>query len=222
MADTNINKQVKELEQLYLDGKYTELKEKLVKDRDSLSPGVFHYNLGTILAKEGNLAAARYNLEKAKSLGFSHPALIKNLDSVTKKVQVTQYNSEKPLDIKLLEGFVFTSDSLFLLASLLCALFMTILLRMKLIKNRYIFVALLALSTTPFLVKKYHYNTTYMTAVNIKATKVFEGPSEIYEPIKEIEGGQKVIIGKSFEDWIFVNWPVEYSGWVKRQDLGVL
>jgi len=220
MADTNINKQVKELEQLYLNGKFEELKSKLIKDRDSLSPGVFHYNLGTVLAKEGNLAAARYNLEKAKDLGFQHPALYKNISAVKKNVEVKSY-AEVPLDVKVLEAFVFTPETVFILVSLCLALFVSLLYRFKVFKNKLVLVLCLFILSTPVLIKKYYYDTNYLTGINIKDTKIYEGPSEIYEPLKEVVGGQKVILGKSYEEWIFINWPVEYAGWVKRQDLGI-
>jgi hypothetical protein len=221
MADTSTNKHVKELEELYLSGKYDELKSKLIKDRDSLSPGVFHYNLGTVFAKQGNLAAARYNLEKAKSLGFEHPALNKNLSSILKTVEI-QTNPEIPASSKALNYFMGTSEGLFLLFSLVLILFVSILYRMKLFRNKIVLALSIVICLSPLGVKKYYYNTNYVTGVNIRDAKVFEGPSEIYPTIKEIVGGQKLILGKSYEDWIFIASPIEFSGWIKRKDLGIL
>lgn len=221
MANTNINKTVKELEQLYLDAKYDDLRNKLVSDRDSLSPGLFHYNLGTTLAKQGNLAAARYNLEKSKKLGFEHPALSKNLNSVLNEVEV-KVSLDQSLGATSLKEFSSTSESVFLLIALIICLLAAALYRFKVFKSKVVAVLVLILAFTPFLIKKYHYSTNYIVGINLKETKVFEGPSEIYPVLKSINEGQKLILGKSFEDWIYISWPQEYSGWMKRKELGVL
>lgn len=221
MADTSTNKHVKELEQLYLDGKYDDLKSKLIKDRDSLSPGVFHYNLGTVFAKKGNLAAARYNLEKAKSLGFEHPALNKNLNSILETVEV-KTNPDIPVPSKALDYFMSTSEGIFLFFALIVVLISSILYRTNTLRNKMALALLVVISFSPLAIKKYHYDTKYITGINIRDAKVFEGPSEIYPTIKEIVGGQKLILGKSYEDWIFISFPIEFSGWIKRKDLGIL
>ncbi|OIQ18262.1 MAG: hypothetical protein BM556_08345 [Bacteriovorax sp. MedPE-SWde] len=221
MANTNINKTVKELEQLYLDAKYDDLRNKLVNDRDSLSPGLFHYNLGTTLAKQGNLAAARYNLEKSKILGFEHPALSKNLKSVLNEIEV-KVSPDQSLGATSLKEFTSTSESVLLLIALIICLLAAVTYRFKVFKSKVVAILILILAFTPFLIKKYHYSTNYIVGINLKESKVFEGPSEIYPVLKSITEGQKLILGKSFEDWIYISWPQEHSGWMKRKELGVL
>lgn len=221
MADTITNTTLKKLEDLYREGNIEAFKDQLIKNRDNLSDGLFHYNLGTAFAKSGDLAAARYNYEKALKFGYEHPALKKNLKLVTSQVEQSVPESED-IQAMMTKNFVFGSESLFLFVALILSLFFVGMKRFKLINNKIIITVLVLLSFTPYLTKKFYYNKKYLTGINLKKVQILEGPSDIYPALKELEAGQKIILSKSFDDYVFIAWPIDYAGWIERSKLGLL
>ncbi len=219
MADSNTNKTLKELEQSYLDGKYDNVKDGLIAVKSDVDLGQFHYNLGTVLAKNSEFGASRYNLEKAKKLGFNYPGLDKNLDSVVKVINSTNPGIARE---SLLDFAVTSSEGLFLFMSLVLCLIVTLLKKGRVIQKNRTFVILLMMAFVPYIFKKTYVDTSYKIGVNIKGLKIYEGPSDIYPVLKEIGEGQKVIIEKSFEDWMLISSPKQFAGWVKRSELGLL
>ncbi|EQC43224.1 SH3 domain protein [Bacteriovorax sp. Seq25_V] len=218
MADSNTNKTLKELEQAYLNGKYDKVKDGLITIKNDVDLGQFHYNLGTVLARSNEFGAARYNLEKAKKIGFNYPGLDKNLDSV---VKVVSAGSSKTSG-NVLDFAVTSSVGLFLFISLVFCLVATLLRKSRVIEKNLYFAIAVLISFLPVIGKVTYIDSKYKVAINIKKTDVYEGPSDIYPVLKEMTEGQKLIIEKSYEDWMLISSPIEYAGWVKRTELGVL
>ena len=65
MTDTNTNPQPKSVEELYLSGDLEAAIDLALSQKSQMEPGHFHYNLGSLYLKKGDLGAARLNLEKA-------------------------------------------------------------------------------------------------------------------------------------------------------------
>ena len=219
MENDNTNKVLKELQDLYLKGDIENFKSKLINNKSQMSDGLFHYNLGTAFAKQGNYAAARYNLEKSMTSGFIHPSLRKNLNSIKEKLNTAKDDTSHTSSV--FTGIVTTSSPIFLSISLSLILIVSLLWKIKFIEKLRYLLLLSFISMTPIAIKTY-YSKEYKVGINIKKIKVFEGPSEIYESINEVEAGQKLIIGKSYEEWSLIEWPPENIGWIKRDDLGLL
>lgn len=217
MENDSTNNLLKEMESSYLTGDFAKSQEILLKARDTISDGMFHYNLGTLLAKKGELGAARYNLEKAKKLGFSYPGLEKNLQVTVKKIEGTvgTYRSSIISEV--------TSVSLYSVMLLSVCLWVVVCFLKRANKlNWKSFVLFSLLSFSPYLIKSFYIDESYKVAINIKSINIYEGPSEIYSVIKEVSEGNKLIIGKSHEEWLLISWPIELAGWVKRSDIGYL
>jgi hypothetical protein len=218
MADNNINNSLKKLEELYLNKEFAGLRDELMKIKKDISPGLFHYNLGTAFAKDGMFAAARYNFEKAKKEGLNNLALSKNLELTVEQIDG---RPELSFSEDLFDFSVGASSSLFLTMTLVLVLFSVLLKKFKVI-SRVVFVVLLIVSSSPYLIKTKYLNEKFHVGVNLKDLKIYEGPSAIYDILKVVPPGQKVIVGKKFEDWIMIESPMEHAGWVKRNDLGLL
>lgn len=217
MENDITNNLLKEMESSYLNGDFNQSKEALLKAKASLNDGLFHYNLGTLYAKNNELGAARYNLEKAKKLGFSYPGLDKNLSLTTKLIESTSAQSQ----LTLTSFMTNISVSYFLLFSVSVWLIICLFKKAKMLSIQS-FIILSVFAFSPILIKKLYVDTNFKTAVNLKKIEIYEGPSDIYNVIKEVEEGHKLIIGKSFDEWILVEWPIEYAGWIKRNDIGYL
>lgn len=217
MENDNTNNLLKEMESSYLKGDFKSAQDLLLKSKDNLDLGLFHYNLGTVFAKEHELGAARYNFEKAKKIGFSYPGLEKNLN----------------LTIKLIEGdsVKFEQNALSLSSSLslsyvllftVCVWLIACLLKkaQKINWRSLGIVTFICLSLVG--TKMFYIDNLYQSAINVKKIQIYEGPSDIYSVIKEVSEGHKLIVGKSYEDWVLIEWPIEFAGWIKRTEIGYL
>ena len=220
MENTITKETIKKLEELYKNKKYDEYNNIMIRNKDHFDLGTFHYNLGTVFAKKGDWGAARYNLETSLKKGLTHPALLKNLKVVTSKV-VERRSYE---DSKLEElSFQFTSlgEEIVLMFSLIFVLILALLVRFKYILRRSVIFIVFFLCFMPTYMK-YIIDLNYDVAVNLKKLNVYEGPSEIYEIVTEIESGQKLLVGKNIENWMYISYPSIFSGWTKRNGLGFL
>lgn len=214
MEDISTENTLKKIEALYLDGKFEMARDELLAIKDKLSTGQFHYNLGTILFKENQYGPARFNLELAKQLGFSYPGLEKNLSVVAAKIG-------HRYDATPLSTLITAPDSYFLLFSAVLITTLSLLKKSGILKFKS-FVILLLISLSPVIFKMAWLDKNYKVAVNLKKIQILEGPSKIYNSMYELDEGQKIIVGKSLDEWLLIEWPVEYSGWVNRNELGLI
>ena len=216
MDNTNTNIDLKKLEELFVSKKYDEARDFLVTKKSELSPGLFHYNMGTVLGEQGNLPAARYHFEIAKKEGFGHPALYKNLSLVSKKISV---NSDV-LDQKeyVYNFFSSTPSSLFLFTSLILTIISIFTVKYFELSKK-IIVGLILLFFTPTIYKEVYFDKNYSTAINLKEVELFQGPSKVYEVIDMIPAGNRLILSKSHDSWVFIEYPIEFSGWIDRKKI---
>lgn len=216
MDNTNTNISLKELEDLFLAKKYDEARDYLVAKKDTISPGLFHYNMGVILGEQGNLAVSRYHFEIAKKNGFSHPAVYKNLKIVEAGIGV----KSKPDSMMeyTADFFSSTSSSIFLFVTLLIVFIMMIVARKLQLSKKFV-TAVLILFFMPLIFKSFYFDNKYSTALSLKEVELFQGPSKVYEVIDMIPAGSKLILSKSHSDWVFIEYPIEFSGWIDRSKI---
>jgi tetratricopeptide (TPR) repeat protein len=75
-------------EELYLKNNYKGAANYLLQNKQQLSSGIFHYNLGTVYSKMGDYAAARFHLEKAIKDGYINSSSLNNLKFIKSQLQV--------------------------------------------------------------------------------------------------------------------------------------
>ena len=210
-----------EMEQHYAGGDFAAARKLLMEKKDTLSEGLFHYNLGTLYAKEGNWALGRFHLEKAFSKNFANRMLFNNLEVVKSELNV----------LELGQGGSFSERSVDTSLSLPPASWLSLTLVMLLlwiisIKKRWLagnlwrgiglLVALIPLLYSQIYLERMRY------AIVLEDTQIHEGPSDIYADSGIVRGGSKIIVGKSNNGRYLILYPELLSGWIHERHLGFL
>jgi len=221
MANININELSKSLETLYLDGKFEKAVDLLLQNKSTLTDVDFHYNLGVVYAKMGELGPGRYHFELALKKGYLGSDIINNLNVIKSQIQVADIsNSELFFDrgINFLSTFPIAYSISIALVLIIVCLFLT---RLKFLKSRIVLAFLFVFSLAPPVLHSYLIKDKNF-AVSMNELKIFEGPSAIYDVKTTLPAGSKFILGKSDKGWFYIDHPVELSGWVKKEDIGLL
>lgn len=205
------------LQEYYINKKYDLAVDYMTQNKQEFSREIYHYNMGTILAKKNDFALARYHLEKARNLGFKGSLAKNNLEYVVEKLSLS------PPSLSFRDQFVdvatSTPVSQYLSVSLVLLLVVLILHIRKMLswKKTAIFVLL---SYTPLLLKFGFFSSSYR-AISLDEINVYEGPSKIFVQTKTIPPGEKFILGQQKNSWYYVRSPSIFSGWIKKDNLGV-
>ncbi|WP_127715641.1 SH3 domain-containing protein [Halobacteriovorax sp. HLS] len=221
MANTSINELSKSLETLYLDGKLEEAVDFLLKNKPVLSPIDFHYNLGVVYTKLGQFGPGRYQFELAMKEGYLGSDILNNLNVIKSQIQVADISSSDHFYDQLLNTFSSIPMAYSFSIALVLILTLLILFRVKLLKSKKFLAVSIFFSLTPIALHSY-FITGKSFAISINEMKIYEGPSAIYDVKQTMPGGAKFITGKSDKGWFYIDYPVEISGWVKKEDIGLL
>ncbi len=221
MEDNSSKPNIKSLESLYLEKDFEGAKNYILKHRDQFDSGQFHYNLGTLHAKLGDYAVARFHLEKAVKEGYVGTNGVYNR-FVVKSILKTNDVGNSPL---FWDRFLTQSKELpvgaFLGMTLLLVLIVGVLVRFKLIVKKAIIIPLILLTIVP-VGFHYFYLDKIEVAISLKDIQLREGPSKIYSETSTIKAGAKVITGERSGEWIFIKAPLKFAGWAHRDTLGFL
>ena len=206
-------------EELYRGKQFKAAIDLLLSQKDQFKPAIFHYNLGTCYAKLEEWGAARFNFEKAKSLGFSHSMLNNNLNVVLQKIDTIELANSVSLFDRTIVWGLSTSRDLFLAVEL--TLFLSILLALKFMKKQSKallgFLSLFMILTSLF----YFVPRTYNVAIILEDSQTLEGPSNLFAPKFLVKKGARVILEKEAkENWFLIKYPEQLSGWVHKKSLG--
>lgn len=211
---------LKSLREQYQSGDFEAVKTNLLENKDAFAKGEFHYNLGTVYSKTGNYAVGRYHLEKALFEGYDSMATKHNLKSIQDKLGVYDLATSKSVDDVLLTKSLSYGPDFYICGTLILLIISLVLFYKKAVTKWVLPVlVLIALAPIGF---KYLWLNKLNIGITFNEAEVYEGPSGIFEKTGKIPSGAKVIIGKTIEGWMFVQKPVDYVGWVKTKDLGVL
>ncbi len=220
MADFNTNEILKSLESLYLKRNYEEASTLLIKNRSEFEPGFFHYNLGTIYTKWGNLAAGRYHLEKSIKSGYVNSASLNNVQYIKEKLAVDDLASSKELHDQWMNTTLDLPMGLYISFALLMFVIVAGMKKFGKQLQVPVMALLLVVGVAPLL-----YKVTYLNKVNyailLEEGVLREGPSRIFDQKAALNAGTKVIITKYDNGWYFISNPVHLSGWVERKNLGI-
>ncbi len=186
----------------------------LTKNREKLSPGLWHFNMGTVKAKMNLAAEARYHFLAAEEKGFSDEKLTQNLAIVEDELEVKTL--EKPLDtFDYAVKFGLWSQSGFLtMISLIILLAGILILRKE--KKYYVLILTIVFALMP--VGCHYWIGSWDKAVTLTPLEVLDGPSVIFGSRGELPAGVMVVTKKSGE-WKEVIYPSRFRGWIKNAGL---
>ncbi len=220
MANNSTTNILKSVEELYLKKQYEEAIDTLLKHKDTFNSGLFHYNLGSLYLKMGNVGAARYNLEKSKDNGFNLTLVNKNLSVIKQSTNIVGLERSDSIYEQAIGYSIDKSSYLIGSFFLLCTIIVLLLVLFKKIKSNFITLCLLAVLSIPVGVKIF-VSARFDRAVALRDLALYEGPSKIYEESGEVGAGSKVVIGKSINGWLLIKYPESVAGWVRREDVGL-
>ena len=220
MADFNTDEILKSLEELYLKKNYEEASTLLIKNKSDLDTGLFHYNLGTVYAKWGNLAAGRYHIEKSIKSGFVNSASLNNNQFIKEQLALDDLNTSKSLNDQWMDFSLALPLGAYLLFALTLSLIAVGWKKLNKEVNSYVLAFLLIVGVAPLT-----YKLTVVDKINyavlLEEGVVREGPSRIFDQKAALNPGTKVIITKYDNGWYFISNPIHLSGWIERKNLGI-
>ncbi len=222
MSDTNTSELLKSLEALYLEGDYQQGIDLLLANKDIFSSGLYHYNLGTFYTRMGELGAGRYHLELSRQEGHLAPDLLNNISFIEHQLGSADLSQSLHMSDRLLNFFLswpfqtYLFIALILTVVVLC-LFVWLKPRGRLVRPYFL------LCIVPLLpIGSYFFFDQHKLAIVIDASEILEGPSAIYRSDGQIQAGTKVIVGREYNGWHFIERPQVYKGWVSGESLGIL
>ncbi|MBL7664163.1 MAG: hypothetical protein JNM93_03440 [Bacteriovoracaceae bacterium] len=209
---------MKSLQELYLNKDYQSLTEQLVKSREAFTDDAYYYNLGTVKFKQGDIAAARYYFEKSLSSGNFSSSLLHNLFVTNKNLQTSVY--EEPV---VYTDYLYQYSSLYPMEVylMLSLILVTIIASFKKFFSKNVLLASITISFIPFLLGLYG-DQFVKKAIVMEEAKLREGPSQIFSESTLVPSGLKIILGKEVDGWFYIESPVKFSGWVKKESIGIL
>lgn len=220
MKNVSTNDFLKSLEALYLDKKYDQAIDQLLKHKEDFDLGLFHYNYGTMHLKKGEPAVAFYHYEQAIKKGMTSSEVFHNLNVA--KAQLGQTNVEAKYDVK--DQIQFYSAviptqayvSLFLLLTLI----VLVLKKIKTIKSWITVGVVTLLAFSPLMIEFFYFSELEF-AINFEETAIHSGPSRVYDGIGTLPKGTKVLLGKHYNGWCYIEAPEILSGWVDQKQVAI-
>lgn len=207
-------------DELYLKKDFKGAAQYLLDNKQQLDAGIFHYNLGTVYSKMGDLAAGRFHLEKALQEGYINSSSLNNLTFVKTKLEVDDLTTSTSLP----DQFINISSTIPVPAyysfTLVFWLMLVFMIRFHKIQKKWIMIICFLISLGPllfsnFYVKKINY------AIALKDIPLYEGPSKIFNEKGRVKAGSKIVLGELKEGWFYVKFPLALSGWISKDQLGL-
>lgn len=214
MEDTTIEDVLKTFEGHYAQKDYSGALEFLQKNQKDISPGLWHYNLGTVYAKMENFPMARLHLLLAEKNGFKGKEVDQNISFVEEKLEI--HRLEKPISVNdyFVKAGLFLSEGILTTITLL-VLFVGL---WVLKKKRSILRVVSFLISVIFLLGINLWMNTWRKALLVSPQILYSGPSVIFESRGEIPAGIMVMT-KGNSNWLEIIYPSRFQGWIKNGDL---
>ncbi len=198
----------------YAKGDFPNAQIELEKVREKISPGLWHFNMGTLKAKMSSPAEARFHFLEARLNGFTEEQLNQNLEVVETQLRVNSL--EKPLDARdyAMKAGMWSQNGFFTMLSLLILVIGMIILKKK--RKYSVLFLTLTLAAIPF--GLHFWVKSWDKYITLAAHEVREGPSAIFGSRGELPDGVLVITKKSGE-WREIIYPSRFRGWIKNAGL---
>lgn len=205
---------MKTFEGFYSKGDFANALLTLEKNPSDLSPGLWHYNVGTIKAKMQNLPEARFHFLQATELGMNSDVVFNNLKIAEEKLDIVRL--EKPLNASdyFIKGSLWASQGLFTSLSLIIIIAALLHLR-----KRISYKLVLSYLTAVLLPLGFNFwVNSWDRAVVTNTQLVQEGPSVIFPSRGELPLGVLVVL-KHNGEWSKIIYPSRFEGWIKNTGL---
>ncbi len=214
MEDTTIEDMLKTVEAAFAQKDYRGALQILETHQSKISPGLWHYNVGTIYGKLGNFPLSRYHLLMADQEGLRTKEVITNRNLVETKLEIDKY--EKPLvwTDYLIKGSLAASEGIFATIGLLLVVFALFSLWKKKSFKAFGIIVTLFLIISGINVWVHSWDKKMVMI----AQPLFEGPSQIFPAREEVPAGVLLITVKKGE-WLDVIYPSRFKGWIKDSGL---
>ena len=205
---------MKTFEGFYLKKDYVNALKTLEGQQKDIDLGLWHYNMGTVLAEMNNWPMARLHFLLSEKSGLNTKQLNQNLLLVEEKLDLTRL--EKPLstsDYLLKASFVAADGPLVTLGFLMLAVGLYFLKKKPSLKSAAIFVVAVF---TPLMLDLWIDAWPRQIVTSNKV--IYEGPSALFSPLGELPQGVMILSNKK-DGWEEIIYPSRFAGWIKPEDL---
>ncbi len=213
MEDTTIEDVLKTVEALHAQKDYKSAIHKLETNQSKISPGVWHYNMGSVHGKLENWSLSRFHFLMAELNGYSTKELMMNKKLVESKLSIEKY--EKPISTTdyLIKGSLIASQGILTMVSFLIILFAIY--RARKVSE----LKSLALTTlfAGFILVLNFWILSWTKVVVFSPQMVREGPSVIFRETTEVPAGIMLVISKEGE-WSKIIYPSRFEGWTQGKN----
>jgi hypothetical protein len=195
-------------------GDYPNAMNELEKVREKISPGVWHFNMGTVQAKLSRPAEARYHFLEARHMGLQEEALTQNLQFIEDQLEVVKLEKPiEPMDYAMKFG-LWAENGFFTMLSLILLLGGLLVLKRE--KKYWVLAVTIIVAAIPIGIGTWV--NSWDRSVNLVPHEVLEGPSAIFASRGELPPGVMVITKRS-GDWVEIIYPSRFRGWIKSTGL---
>ncbi len=214
MEDTTIENALKTFQDLYLKKEYPLALTELEKNAKIVEPGLWHYNMGTVLAEMNEWPLARFHFIMAEKSGLESQQLHRNQQLAESKLEIGRL--EKPLttsDFFIKAAMVSAEGPLLSLSLVFLVIGLMALKKSRTIKAALIFsVAVLS----PLILNFWIHSWTPKIVTTAKS--IYDGPSALFQIKGELPAGV-MILTNTKGNWDEIIFPSRFSGWVKLDSL---
>ena len=205
---------MKTFEGFYLKKDYVNALKTLEGQQKDIDLGLWHYNMGSVLAEMNNWPMARFHFLLSEKSGLNTKQLNQNLLLVEEKLDITRL--EKPLstsDYLLKASFVAADGLLVTLGFLILAVGIYFLKKKPSLKSAAIFVVAVF---TPLMLDLWI--DAWPRKIVTSNKVIYEGPSALFGPLGELPQGVMILTNEK-DGWEEIIYPSRFAGWIKPEDL---
>lgn len=211
MEDTTIEDVLKTVEGLYAQKNYQEALKTLEAGQSKISPGIWHYNVGTVFGKLENWPMARYHLTMADWEGFNSEEVILNKKLVETKLDIAKLEKANSASDYFVKGSIEASQGILTTLSLILVIIGIVNMWKK---SSYKVMGALLTSAVLILGLNF-WIQSWDKVIVITSQSIQEGPSIIFPSRDELPTGVMLVISKEGE-WSKILYPSRYKGWIKN------
>lgn len=205
---------VQTFEEYYIKMDYPNALLMLEKKQNDMDAGLWHYNMGSVLAKMNDLPLARFHLIMAESNGLHSKELIQNKLYVEDKLEISRL--EQPLDsydYLIKSGLAAADGPLLSVGFLFLVIGLWFLKKSPTVKSALAFVIAVA---APLMLDLWIDSWPRKIVTTPKV--IYDGPSALFGTRGELPVGLMVITNTK-DEWEKIIYPSRFSGWIKSDGL---
>ncbi len=211
MEDTTIEDVLKTVEALYAQKNYQEALKTLEVNRAKISPGIWHYNVGTLFGKLENWPMARYHLTMADWEGFNSQEVIMNKKLAESKLEIPKFEKANSASDFFAKGAMEASQGILTTVSLILVIIAIVNIWKK---SSYKVLSVLLTSALLILGMNW-WIQSWDKVIVVNTQAIQEGPSVIFPSRDELPPGVMLIISRK-GGWVKILYPSRFQGWIKN------